>query len=253
MKTIIAKFLNLFSFCVDHKPCIERESELTEIITNIIDDFNKESENLKEQVHECHNENNSLKNEIVIMNNILMLKDDEIFTLNNKLNTYTMDNFQVMEKLNACVYQLNNDDITISNSDIISISELNLILSKFNANALTIIDKEYYTIEKDDVAKLLALNNNIDKSSYILDKENCDDFAFAIKGMFSQEGLNSFVFGWARSSNHAFNFFIDRHYTVWIVEPKNSTIMKYSDLIKDQIQNFKNQTDVDYRITTFLI
>lgn len=182
-----------------------------------------------------------------------ILKDEEIAALNTKLNTYTMDEAKMLERLNANVYLWKPQDITLDPGEKIELGALVTVMNGYGARALTYIDNYYFSIEKDKVEALLAQNTAIDKSQYIAEVHDCDDFAFALKGMFSQQALSRYAFGWARSSNHAFNFFLDSFGTVWIVEPQNSNIMKYDDVLANQTSTNGQESGLDYKITSYLI
>jgi hypothetical protein len=91
-------------------------------------------------------------------------------------------------------------------------------------NRLFLADNFYYTINVDDVRRIIRSNPAIDAAKYVANDHDCDDFAAAMKGLFSQSKLSKFAFGMALSKTHAFNFFIDENLKIWIVEPQNSAI-----------------------------
>jgi hypothetical protein len=230
----------------------ERNKELNNELQICKSQLNEANKN-KTDHSECNETQNKLEKQMQRLQNTLNLKDDEIVALNNKLNTYTMDEEKLLEKLQANVYLYKTNDIKLPAGDKIDLTSLITRMNDYDANALTYVDNYYFSIEKETVAELLKLNTAIDKSKYITETHDCDDFAFALKGMFSQQALSKYAFGWARSSNHAFNFFLDSEGKVWIVEPQNSMIMDYDTVIESQLDSNGEEQGLDYKITKYLI
>lgn len=195
----------------------------------------------------------TLELELKSITSLINLKNEEISALNIKLNSYTMDYDTMLEKIKSNVYLYNPKDIKLEPGIKIELMDLVNLMKTFGATAMTYIDSYYFSIEPEIVSEVLKQNTAIDKSEYIPEGHDCDDFAFALLGLFSQEALSGYAFGWARSSNHAFNFFIDKNKEIWIVEPQNSGIMKYSDILNWSISSNGQENNLDYKITQYLI
>jgi len=101
------------------------------------------------------------------------------------------------------------------------------------AKPMFISDKYWYGINRVDVLNVLDRNPHIADMEYIKTNLDCDDFATALHGLFSQPNLGRFAFGYAVSKTHAFNFFVDRKSKIWLVEPQTNQIIEYNDEVKD--------------------
>ena len=66
----------------------------------------------------------------------------------------------------------------------------------------------------------------------------------ALYGVFNQRNLSRFTFGLVRSKIRAFNVFIDRSNTVWLVEPQIGSIMSTEGA---------DGAPLDYDITHYII
>jgi len=115
----------------------------------------------------------------------------------------------------------------------ITSSEIESLMYCEGAKAMMISDSYVYGIDKDTVQEIINENFNIENATYIKEEYDCDDFASAMYGLFNQPTLGRFAFGFARSVEHAFNFFIDRNKKIWIVEPQNNTIMTPEEAVKN--------------------
>jgi len=227
---------------------IDKESELTGVIEHIINDFNFEAERLERQKEVLSSNNKTLEQEIEFMKRAIAMKHDEQMALNSKLNTYTMDNSNVMRRMHAEVYMYNPKDLELEDGVSIETQKLIELLDSFNMKPITYIDADYFSIEKETVEKLIELNNKGAKSDYIR-KKGHDAYAFILKGMFLQDALKKYIFGWARSNNNTFNFFIDKNNKIWVVEPKNSSIMDYETILRTRLK----EEDLDYKISSYLL
>lgn len=101
------------------------------------------------------------------------------------------------------------------------------------------MDKQYQTINAKEVLRLLV-NTNLLRDKYVADSHDCDDYAFAMKGFFSQKGLSNSTFGIMISKTHAYNFFIDDDKQLWIIEPQTATIFLAKDYFKQQNEDYKS-------------
>lgn len=109
---------------------------------------------------------------------------------------------------------------------------------------LRMMDKQSQTINSKEVLSLL-INTKIIKQDYVIQKYDCDDYAFALKGFFSQKGLSNSTFGIMISRTHAYNFFLDEEKQLWIMEPQSSKVF----LAKDYLKNGEE----DYRTTDYIL
>lgn len=105
-------------------------------------------------------------------------------------------------------------------------------------------DLNTVTINADEV-KALLINTRITRQAYVANDHDCDDYAFAMKGFFSQSGLSKSTFGIMMSAKHAYNFFVDDQKQVWILEPQSGVIF----LAKD----YKDHTEEDYKTTEYIL
>jgi hypothetical protein len=81
-----------------------------------------------------------------------------------------------------------------------------------------------------DQAKLYTTGNL--QPQYTAEGHDCDNFSFALMGYWSA-GLESFAFGIAWSSMHAFNIMLDDQKKLWIVEPQTNNFIAVDEAKKD--------------------
>lgn len=86
-------------------------------------------------------------------------------------------------------------------------------------------DKQYWVSNVQDYKKFLALDDT-DKSMYVREIYDCDDFAWRLMGKFNHPLYGAFAHGIALSMSHAFNCFVDWDKTLYLIEPQTDRIMK---------------------------
>lgn len=91
--------------------------------------------------------------------------------------------------------------------------------------------KVYVLDEKYSLTNLKNLNKFLFKDltnyqKYVKEVSDCDDFAIRLWAKFKKLYPN-FAFGFAISSSHAFNVFIDDKLKIWIVEPQDDQVFEY--------------------------
>jgi hypothetical protein len=95
-----------------------------------------------------------------------------------------------------------------------------------------LVDQEYKLPTVDNVKKLLAMDET-DKTEYLSEFHDCDDFSFRLMGQISVPGWSSTAFGilfiTTPQGGHAVNCFVDDKEQVWIVEPQNDKIFSKPD------------------------
>ncbi len=92
-----------------------------------------------------------------------------------------------------------------------------------NPTKLYILDEHYDLCSLLTVSKFLN-QDNISFQRFREIYNDCDEFASQLWGRLN-EWAPSFAFGFAMSSSHAFNIFIDNEKRVWIIEPQNDKII----------------------------
>lgn len=102
-----------------------------------------------------------------------------------------------------------------------------------------IYDFYLYTINKKQVQQVLEDYPDIDSTAYVANNHDCDDFAFRLKGVFSQPSLSKYTFGYAMGIRHVFNFFIDKNEQIWLVEPQTAKIWKYEPFSSNSSYHIK--------------
>jgi len=91
---------------------------------------------------------------------------------------------------------------------------------------LAIADKTYILPKKEQIEAFLK-QDKTNLYKYQPETFDCDDFAMILLGKL-RENFPNFAIGFAASEDHAFNFFIDCHKKVWIIEPQNDRIFTSS-------------------------
>lgn len=107
------------------------------------------------------------------------------------------------------------------------------------------LDKSAVTINREELYELLKYTK-VTNQQYIEDDHDCDDYAFALKGFFSQRGLSKTCLGVMVSKNHAYNFFIDDKKDLWIIEPQNG----YKTFLA---KDYKQHTEQDYKSIEYIV
>ena len=184
-----------------------------------------------------------------LTNYVTKVNDQEIKSF-RELNLYDLIEFGatkliLLKKINEDQNDHQND---IYRSRKLTNDQLDEVMEKYGSRKLTTIDKYYFTIEKGFVEKVLE-EKNADLAKYMTEIHDCDDYAFALKGVFSKPPLSKYLVGWARSSNHAYNFFIDYDFNVWLIEPQSNEIIFYEDIYKQTDPKYLQR----YRITGFIV
>jgi len=118
---------------------------------------------------------------------------------------------------------------------------INTIMGNISAECLSKSDRFYYGISPEEVQELMKATV-FQYAEYINEEHDCDDYAFELKGFFSNKLLSKYAVGWCKSNVHAFNFFIDRDLKLYIIEPQGGEIMLYSDV-----------TDEKYNIISYIL
>jgi len=92
-------------------------------------------------------------------------------------------------------------------------------------------DASYDTARKKDIEKFLSLNY-FRFRQYVPEKYDCDNYSFALMGMFTYL-MSGYAVGiaWVETGNgaHALNFFIDENKEFWYIEPQNNNIFQEVD------------------------
>lgn len=109
---------------------------------------------------------------------------------------------------------------------IITKAEVAEILKSY-CDTINFSDPDYELTTMMD-AKYFTKISKINDRKYIKNKNDCENFSFALLGYWS-DSLKSFCFGYARSRTHAFNIMIDNKKKVWICEPQSNRWMLITD------------------------
>ena len=98
-----------------------------------------------------------------------------------------------------------------------------------NSTKIYIVDEKYDLMDKKTLTNFLFR----DKTNFQKFKKDndCDNFAFQLLGRMN-EWAPTFALGFAISSNHAFNIFVDENKKVWIIEPQSDKIMSLEEAKK---------------------
>lgn len=83
-------------------------------------------------------------------------------------------------------------------------------------------------------AKQFTEFSKIQSQNYVAEDHDCDNYSFALNGYWSTS-LESYAFGIAWTSQHAFNIMIDDKEQIWICEPQENKWFKLEDKIKDKM------------------
>jgi len=106
-------------------------------------------------------------------------------------------------------------------------SEQDGITIKLFNNKVTVNDYNYKLPTKKQIADFLTLDST-NNYKYIMDEFDCDDFAIILHGKLRERFVN-FAIGYAQSSTHSFNFFIDEKKKLWLIEPQTDKIFTTKD------------------------
>ena len=99
---------------------------------------------------------------------------------------------------------------------------------------LYVIDQKYSTANFEDLKSFL-FKDLTDASTYKKEINDCDDFAIKLWAKVKKSNP-TFAFGFAVSSSHAFNIFIDDKKKIWIVEPQTDKIFEYKKQSKYKLK-----------------
>lgn len=83
----------------------------------------------------------------------------------------------------------------------------------------TFWDLEYGLTTKEKIEEFFAWDR-LDEEKYILDDRDCNRFAVSLWGRIGLWTPN-LLFGLILTGNHAMNWFMDKDYVRWTVEPQN--------------------------------
>lgn len=100
-----------------------------------------------------------------------------------------------------------------------------MVKAKYGGGA-TFTDRNYSLTSVQQAHRFCVQNRNI---AYSYEGHDCDNFAAQLWGMWSQ-GNCSFVFGYAQSINHAFNFMVDENLNIYIVEPMTNQFISFETI-----------------------
>lgn len=92
-----------------------------------------------------------------------------------------------------------------------------------NPHVNIILDNKYQSTDIDSLVRILK-KDFTNWGIPIAEKNDCDDFAFRLFVNLKKK-YSLLSFGVAISANHAFNIFVDKDGTAWIVEPQTDKIM----------------------------
>ena len=101
--------------------------------------------------------------------------------------------------------------------------------------SLYVSDEKYYCPPVADVQEILSASK-VAECEYIAESHDCDDYShLSMSAMIRQcyrDGARrpAFAFGQVFSFSHAFNFFIDEHLTIHLVEPQTNEIFTLAEL-----------------------
>ena len=93
-------------------------------------------------------------------------------------------------------------------------------------------DRDYYFCEAEEIREFLEVDLT-DRETYISETHDCDDFSFRLMGQFHEKPYSALAFGIAWSQVHAFNIFIDKIGTVWVVEPQNDQVTRLEEMFDE--------------------
>lgn len=82
----------------------------------------------------------------------------------------------------------------------------------------------YLLPTSNDIALFLA-QDQTNKYPYIVEKFDCDDFAYRLMGQFSIPEWSALCFGIVWTTTHALNCVIDEDKNFWFVEPQTDELM----------------------------
>ena len=131
--------------------------------------------------------------------------------------------------------QCTNNDFIINNSNIMFVdSDHSLYPMNYNNISKIVLDDYYYNLEKNNVEKIL-LEDRTNLYNYKTDVFDCDDFSILllstiikISYLCSNKYRSAFglLTGYSNTekTDHMLNFFIDKKFNFWCVEPQNDTI-----------------------------
>jgi hypothetical protein len=108
----------------------------------------------------------------------------------------------------------------------ISYSDVYNILSQYSSQVY-VSDNSFSLTDLESCQKFVE-ETKVQYQTWVNDHHDCDNFSFELMGYFS-EGMWSYVFGIAWSSEHAFNFFIDQNKQLYVVEPQTDNFIKIED------------------------
>jgi len=165
---------------------------------------------------------------------LTLIKKSELENLNNQISVLTNNIEDLKKEVNL------KEPVSLG---AINWQECFSIASKYGFK-LNFSD-EYFQLTTVEEAKLFCEETKVKYGTWVAEKHDCDNFSFALLGYWSR-GLESFAFGYARSSTHAFNVMIDKDKVFWIVEPQTNVWLKYEEV-------YKNSTYPQYQITEVLM
>ncbi len=89
-------------------------------------------------------------------------------------------------------------------------------------------DKKYNLCSFQQIFDFL-LYDNVSFQKYRDRINDCDNFAIQLAGRLN-EAFPGFAVGYAQSSTHAFNIFVDDKKRVWIIEPQTDEVFEYKNV-----------------------
>ena len=101
-----------------------------------------------------------------------------------------------------------------------------------NPTKIYTVDKKYNLSSISNIANFLS-KDNVSFQKFRLENNDCDNFAVQLAGRLNQT-FPGFAVGFALSSNHAFNLFVDYKKQVYIIEPQTDEIISLEKALKDK-------------------
>ncbi len=93
-------------------------------------------------------------------------------------------------------------------------------------------DKDYLLCNREDVKRFLAADGT-NKSVYVAEKFDCDDFSYRLMGQFSVPGWSALAFGILWTDKHAMNCMVTEEGVFYLIEPQND-YLQHGGLLPQQ-------------------
>ena len=99
----------------------------------------------------------------------------------------------------------------------------NVLAEKFPDTEIYLSDRTKYLCDIEDIKTFLA-QDETNRTKYVAEAFDCDDFAYRLKGQFSVHGWAELATGIVWTNCHALNIVVDANLDVWIIEPQSDKI-----------------------------